>query len=635
MKSKNIALTDLVKNLGYENPRKLSNQIRDILKEKEDFKERYIVDERDSDLYRPEKMIVSRNAETLVDNLIILSEFSGLFPRGAKGKHTAYKTLLGGVDDKSFEAKVIKHNNVIRNEINRSEKCLKKLPHFYNAITSVKALDITKCSLRKLMKEQSKSSEVLDLTDAFELSAWNEIIEFKRRIEDGEADSTLYQQMGEKFFELGESKQAMEALDMSTDIDPKNGISWAIKSLIYQSKLIENNNSHYQSLALTEFSGEILNPITAEEYWINERVDDTLNDLVDVKRVFVKAAINALTHWPAWKMPHTYGDAEGKPNFYRTLNQDFNTDIEIKREYLFRRLLAEINVVEFGQHESDITDIVRSFQMWSKNIHSSSDIVNGGTPRDKENFFKALSWISKEETKYLMDNYFKDCLKNPYKAKDNQELLRSPVVKTLYINLMGRTEYKNLLDKLLKLDLRHQQLQNINNVTSDHFYDVDSKLTAIKKKFNVEYNYFDSIPESLQKHTELSDKDISSGLLAALSETEGWTEYLKEEAWLKSPYSFDIGWEFYNLMILAMLLELVFEKNVSRNLNYLKELTVNENIMRCALSRLPTEFYCALVERINVDDMDTNNKSELLSINESILDLRQKIDMEDIQDDFM
>jgi len=63
MKSKNIALTDLVKNLGYENPRKLSNQIRDILKEKEDFKERYIVDERDSELYRPEKTIVSRKAE--------------------------------------------------------------------------------------------------------------------------------------------------------------------------------------------------------------------------------------------------------------------------------------------------------------------------------------------------------------------------------------------------------------------------------------------------------------------------------------------------------------------------------------------------------------------------------------------
>ncbi|MEY8214390.1 MAG: hypothetical protein RPR97_07900 [Colwellia sp.] len=548
MKSKNIALTDLVKNLGYENHSKLSNQVRDILKEKEDFKERYIVDDRDSDLYRPEKTIVSRKAETLVDNLIILSEFSGLFPRGAKDKHTAYKTLLSGVDDKSFEAKVIKHNNVIRNEINRSEKCLKNLPCFYNAIRSVKALDITKCSLRKLMKEQSKSSEVFDLTDAFELGAWNEIIKLKSRIEGGEIDSTLYQQMGEKFFELGESTQAMEALDMSTDINPKNGISWAIKSLIYQSKLIEKDNSHYQSLALTEFSGGILNPITAEEHWINERVDDTHNDLVDVKRIFVKAAINALTHWPAWEMPHTYGDAAGKPNFYRTLNQDFNTDIELKREYLFRRLLAEVNVVEFGQNKNEITNIVRSFQMWSTNIHTSSGIVNSGTSRDKENFFKVLSWISKQETKYLMHNYFKDCLKNPYKAKDNQVLLRSPVVKTLYINLMGRAEYKNLLDKLLKLDLRHQQLENFNNVTSDHFYDVDSNLTAIKKKFNVEYNYFDSIPESLQKHTELSDKDISNGLIAALSETEGWTEYLKDEAWLKSPYSFDIGWQFYNLI---------------------------------------------------------------------------------------
>jgi len=485
------------------------------------------------------------------------------------------------------------------------------------------------------MKEQSRSSEVLDLTDAFELSAWNEIIEFKSRIEDGEADSTLYQQMGEKFFELGELSQAMEALDMSTDINPKNGISWAIKSLIYQSKLIEKNNSHYQSLALTEFSGEILNPITAEEHWVNERVNDTLNDLVDVKGIFVKTAINALTHWPAWEMPHTYGDAAGKPNFYRTLNQDFNTDIEIKREYLFRRLLAEVNVVEFGQHEREITDIVRSFQMWSKDIHASSGIVNSGTSRDKENFLKVLSWISKQETKSLMHNYFKDSLNNPYRAKNNLVLLRSPVVKALYINLMNRTEYKNLLDKLLKSDLRHQQLENFNNVTSEHFYDVDSKLTAIKKKLSVEYNYFDSIPESLQKHTELSDEDISSGLLAAISEIEGWTEYLKDEAWIKSPYSFDIGWQFYNLILLAMLLELVFEKNVSRNLNYLKELTVNENIMRCALSSLPTEFYCALVERINVDDMDTTNKNELLSLNESILSLRRKIDMEDIQDDFM
>jgi tetratricopeptide (TPR) repeat protein len=228
------------------------------------------------------------------------------------------------------------------------------------------------------MKAQSKSSEVLDLTYAFELSAWNEIIEFKSRNEDGEVDSTLYQKMGEKFFELGESTQALEALDKSTDIDPKNEISWAIKSLIYQSKLTENNNSHYQSLALTEFSGEILNPITAEDHWVNERVDDTLNDLVNVKRTIVIVAINALTHWPAWEMPHTYGDAAGKPNFYRTLNQDFNTDIELKREYLFRRLLAEVNVVEFCQHENQITDIVRSFQLWSKDIHASSGIVNSG-----------------------------------------------------------------------------------------------------------------------------------------------------------------------------------------------------------------------------------------------------------------
>lgn len=46
MKNKSVALTDMVKKLGYENSGPLSNQIRDILKSKEDFKKKYVVEEK-------------------------------------------------------------------------------------------------------------------------------------------------------------------------------------------------------------------------------------------------------------------------------------------------------------------------------------------------------------------------------------------------------------------------------------------------------------------------------------------------------------------------------------------------------------------------------------------------------------
>jgi hypothetical protein len=69
------------------------------------------------------------------------------------------------------------------------------------------------------MKEHSKTSEIFDLTDAFELSVWNEIIELKVVSKMAKLTLRFNRKWVKIFFELGESTQAMEALDMSTDID--------------------------------------------------------------------------------------------------------------------------------------------------------------------------------------------------------------------------------------------------------------------------------------------------------------------------------------------------------------------------------------------------------------------------------
>lgn len=83
-----IALTDLVKKLGFKHHRELANKIRDLLKEKEDFK-KFIIEEKNKTGRadgRDEKVQVSADAEILVDNLAILAPYVKLFGVAANKK---------------------------------------------------------------------------------------------------------------------------------------------------------------------------------------------------------------------------------------------------------------------------------------------------------------------------------------------------------------------------------------------------------------------------------------------------------------------------------------------------------------------------------------------------------------------
>jgi tetratricopeptide (TPR) repeat protein len=363
MDAHKLALTDVVKSLGFNNSTAVSNKVRDILKAKEGFKDRFIIDERsdfESENRRTEKTYVSPKAKVLIDNLAILLQYSGLFGRGTSTTFPAYRELLKGIDDNFFKSNVIKHTQTIKQNIELSKSSLKELPIFYNAVLNKKIIDITKDSLRELMQIHSNNGEILDLTNTFKLSAWNELLEYQNELENNDQDSTLYQKIGEKFFELGDHEQALTALITSTELDPKNGISWAISSLIFHSRLRERKNSHYQALARNDFSESIAHPITSEEHWVNERIEDTYSDIIDVNSQFVTSAINALVYWPVWE----YSKTEEKPNYFYNLNQSHDTNVEVERRYLFIKLINEISFNQFGRHKSEMVDIVRTFQGW-------------------------------------------------------------------------------------------------------------------------------------------------------------------------------------------------------------------------------------------------------------------------------
>jgi hypothetical protein len=628
MDAHKLALTDVVKNLGFQNPTAVSNKIRDILKAKENFKARFIIDERndyESENNRVEKTYVSKEARIIVDNLAILLQYSGLFGRGTSTTLSAYRELLKGIDDSFFKAKVIKHTQTIKKNIERSESSLKELPVFSNAILNKKIIDITKDSLRELMQAQTNNSEILDLTNTFELSAWNELLEHQNELDQGENDSTIYQKIGEKFFELGDIEQALTALITSTELDPKNGVAWAISSLIFHSKLRENKHSHYQALARNEFSESIAHPITSEEHWINERIDDTYSDIVDVNSQFITSAINALYFWPVWE----YSKSEEKPNYFYKLNQSHDTNVEIERRYLFIKLINEISFNQFERYKSEMVDIVRTFQGWNPELYPLTNLIHDINNNDKSNLMRVLSWISDADIKNALNSYFADSLNNSYRVHENLALLKDGAVQSLYRKYIGKSEYRKSLSTLLKLDIKNQEIDNLNKLSSPHFVDVHSQLTAVKKKFDIESRFGENPPTFYLKDMKLTDNEVELALSEALKNSDGWYDYLSEKAWINHPYSLDIHFYFYGLALISILLELGKAQNIERNIEFLAELCEHNTAMRSSLSRLPTELYSELVKRIDEETMEKSNRDKLLLCLEIIFELRCVLDDEE------
>lgn len=106
---KPLAITELVRQLGYDEPTKLANAVRDVLKDKEDF-DKYIVEDNDnqtSTANRPEKTLVSPDAKTLVDNLCLLRPYNNIFGKSKDGKSESapFRRLKSKVTGRSSRKK--------------------------------------------------------------------------------------------------------------------------------------------------------------------------------------------------------------------------------------------------------------------------------------------------------------------------------------------------------------------------------------------------------------------------------------------------------------------------------------------------------------------------------------------------
>ncbi|WP_024870565.1 tetratricopeptide repeat protein [Tolumonas lignilytica] len=452
MKNKSVALTDMVISLGYKNSSQISNRIRDILKEKEDFKKRYVVDEKKGSYGRSEKFLVSEDAKTLVDNIAIIQQYESLFSRASTGETNMlryYRELRAGIDKETFKENVFTQTTKFNQYISRSKESLENLPIFAKVILETSKLDICDTSIRTLM-ENADSRNLINFGKTYELAAWNELIELQNKVSLGENTSLNHQLIGDLFLSIGDVEQALIAFEESVELDPKNGVAWALMALANYKRLTKQHKEVHTALARTDFNGFIENPIDAEEYWINEQIDETLNDVTNSEKRFVDAAIQGLQHWPEWdNEPRTLSDGRKKPNYYYHLNQSRNTSIELTRKKLFLLLLCHIKHENFIQHRDVCVEILRSFQHWDPQNNPLTSIML--MPLDAcGSLLQLISWIDKDEFIIALRELAKNIANNHYSPSKSIQFLKSPQISEMFWKYMGRESYLNLFVSLEK-----------------------------------------------------------------------------------------------------------------------------------------------------------------------------------------
>lgn len=530
MKNKSVALTDMVKKLGYENSGKLSNQIRDIFKLKEDFKKKYVVEEKNGSIGRPEKFLVSEDAEILIDNIAIIQQYSMLFGKAPVGESLVlpyYRELKQGIDKKDFQKKFHAQMEKLEESINRSKRCLESLPTFAKIVLNNPKLDICNKSIRKYIESNTDTGKLINLGKTYELAAWNELIELQNKVVEGENTSLNHQLIGDRFLSLGDIEQALTAFEQSVELDPNNGVAWALMALATYKELTNQYKELHTALARSDFTGFIENPIDAEEYWINERVEETSNDASNSRKRFVDAAIQGLQHWPEWdNVPRTLSDGTKKPNYHYHLNQSRNTSVELTRDKLFLLLLRHIEHEDFIQRSDVCVEILRSFQHWNPQINPLTNIMF--MPLEACGLLiQLISWIDKDEVGVALRELVKNIEHNAYSANKVIQFFKDPFISQMFWEYLGREKYTDLFVLLEKKEHEKLKKSRIKLLAELQIKDVLSCFTDLLIQLKKEsLDHWLRPNEDMPKWSLEAMKQLEVSCHRSLKFIDGWESFI-------------------------------------------------------------------------------------------------------------
>jgi tetratricopeptide (TPR) repeat protein len=429
------------------------------------------------------------------------------------------------------------------------------------------------------MEKDLGSDNLIDFGKVYELTAWNQLLDLQEKVTEGENTSLNYQLIGDKLMSLGDMEQALAALEESVKLDSKNGVAWALLSHIYYQILIKHLNEHHKALARTEFNGFIENPINSEEYWINERVEDTYNDVSTLREQFVNVAIKALRYWPSWEgVPIRLKDGTEKPNYYYSLEQSGEVSLELKRERLFLLLLNQINEQDFLQNREQCVEILRSVQHWNIDLYPLTNIhmfpINCYEP-----LIRYISWVDQDEVTNVIEKLAKQLECDSYSADKSIQFLQNPFVSQMFWNRLGRQKYTNLLMSLESMVCKNFSNIRIETLATLQLDGVLKCFTGLSKLLQEESKSGERFGDA----TEEAKSQLEVSCRNSMKFIDGWNSYLGDALYTKNGHATG---DRHVLIFMASFIEIYNDLNINKNSEIMMGFVNNKQCFSSVRTRL-------------------------------------------------
>lgn len=526
--AKYIPLKQMIEDLGYLNAEDISNWMQEgILKKKEGF-DKYLRDTKSSGNTRrvAHKTHISEEARILVDNLCVIYSFEGFFPvkggRYATTQYRPYQELKSGEFKRHLGVRAEERFKYYQIQRDRNDNAIANFDNLIAALNSQDAIDITKESIRELMSKTSNVSKSVAF-NPYELSSWNKLIELRNQAEQNPEDSVAHRIIAESLYNLNMIDDALLELEKTTRINPKDGIAWAIKAKILHEKLTPSRKEHFQALAMTDFSGHISAPITSEERWINERVDETAESVEEIRKEFIEVTFSTLENWPHWEeVPLSWG----QKNYHPDTSITNDCSLKIRRDWVFFHLVMNLrpgDLFTITNAKSRLHEIYKTWRSPSCTYAFPSiyfDIFS--KERLSENDFRVrltayMAFISEGTHKELLDEFIDMFKRYEFSPEESLATLSNSLISKHLWKHLGPTDYSNLYSLLAMYKRQKDEREKLNTFSEKVVYEIQSTFeTAIKlydQHINKELYRFRDTP-----HTPVTKKQIEVEFSKALIE---------------------------------------------------------------------------------------------------------------------
>lgn len=640
--NKSMQLSELVKNLGYENHKSMSNWVQNIIRNKENFK-KYI--------FKPDKpngrqdakseiFYIREDAKILVDNLCFSKPYIQAFFKKAQENSNElpiYQVLKNGVDKNTFDIQVQKLQNKLISKRKINEKAINQIPQFISAIKKKESIDITKERLKDLINTTSDQFNIINTSNAYKIAAWNELTELEDQMSNEGESSNLHISIAEKLIELGDISEAIEALNNATDLDQTDGIAWALKAKVYLEILTQTLKDQKEVLKQNEYRGFIENPIIPEEYWINEAIEDTMTRSEDIHNLFIHTCLSAFKYWSCWdnhkdNLNKIYND------YKLSISSSYSKSIII-RKWLFFHFVMKLRKTDIvPAREVEFIQILKSFQQQNSHIPNLSDLGTNSIEANYEAQFqtkiiKILSWFDPKETKLALKSIVSKYKEQKISAEEGLlVLMHSDISKLIWEHLGNKKflQFKLLLEKYADVNNKKQCLIAICNLQLNSVIsNFDETIKALRDK---ELPFGPKVDlesyKILNKQEIWNDNNISqhmqSQIKLALKSIEGWRNFLNAPFCQKTLSDKDQPQELLALILISTLIEIANKIEISKNMKIISDYSKDKDVLKKAL--IPLVFlnynfiiYFFKTSNFQILEEDLLNKLEKLFETSQIL----------------